>query len=111
MATIITHPASAVFGLHGIDCKTLSSKGWQHDDSFTSVLTLANIISWIPVIGAIIGAIRVYVGVQVLQDKDVDDDGRAIGNAFIGRGVTEILCLGPLLMVVDVIMAIARKCL
>jgi len=107
MAQVVFHPASFTYGLWEIDCQKLS-KGLK-GDAFLSAITLANVIGWIPIIGAIIGAIRIYAGVKGLQEKD--PEAQEVSKGLIARGVAEILGSGPLLCIVDIVVTIARRCL
>jgi hypothetical protein len=105
----IYHPAALAFGLHGCSCQKKKDANWKQTGA---ALTLFNIISWIPIIGAIIGAFRVYQGIQGYRETPKDMKGiRQICQAVIARGIAAIVGLGPLLMIIDIVIAIARKCI
>ena len=117
MAGIIHHDCAYTIGLRDLDfCKPFQ-KGLLDEDAFPATVTLGNIIGWIPIIGAIIGTVRIIAGAMMyraqmaknasLRDQDTID----MGIGFIGRGIAEILCMGPLLLLADIIFTVARCCI
>lgn len=112
MVSVLYHPASTTFGLYDLACENLC-KGIHHEDAFTSWVTLKNIFSWFPLVGAIIGGLRLYEGINTYKEvKTRDEKSLAIG--LIARSIVEIVtlgCAGPLLFIVDMIFVIGRCCL
>jgi len=109
MSSIVNHPCAIPFGLHSFTCEELKDGVEKLPALGDETGTIGNIISWIPVIGAIIGAIYIYAGYKMYSEENAEEDQKKIGTAAIGRGVAAILCMGPLLMIADIAMTIARQ--
>jgi len=101
MPSIFQHAASIPFGLYPL-------KYEKEIDKVMTCLTFANIVSWIPVIGA--AATIEHIRISTMG-KSTNAEDRAVRKALFIRCLTEIFCLGPILMIVDIITTIARACL
>jgi hypothetical protein len=101
MAGVIYSQSSVNFGLYSLNCTQLNS---NTDESLKTKVTLMNIAGWIPGIGALVGAYRIYLGASIHKESNK----ASVSVPFVARGLAEILCLGPLLMLIDVVITLAR---
>lgn len=110
MSSIFNHPYVATLGLYTITCGPTTGPKQDYDRA----VTIANIIGWIPIIGTIIGIFRLYVGVtrynNIKNSDDPNEDEMRACLGLMARGIAEILCLGPLLLLIDIIFTIGRCC-
>jgi len=105
MVNVIQHPASEAFGLYSFDLKKIAG----NDDKSAAVqMTVINIAGWLPLFGSGAGIYRLYA-VSKLNAQSKED--KIYLNSMIVRSVAEILFLGPLMMIIDIIITIARACL
>ncbi len=99
----INSPFFATFGLYPLKKVAFSS-------DYRKPITIGNIIGWIPVIGAVIGAIRIKAGISRMAEMSrLSGEEKAFCQGLIARGIAEILCLGPLLLVTDLFFTAARE--
>jgi hypothetical protein len=109
--SILYQPMTYTLGLYEINCTELRERVGP-SDGYDSMVTIGNIIGWIPIIGAIIGAIRFAIGYRrykEIGDKPGEEMEREAMVGFMIRGMAEICCAGPLLMIIDIIVTIARQ--
>lgn len=110
MCSIFNHPYSVTFGLYAITCDG-SSAGPKQD--YEKVITISNIIGWIPIIGTIVGVFRLYIGIIRYKHQNSSNPNDAemdTCKGLMARGIGEIFCLGLLLFLIDIIFTIGRCC-
>jgi hypothetical protein len=114
MVSVFNHPMTYTLGLYEIDCTALKNRNGP-SDGFDSFITLGNILGWIPIIGSIIGAVRFGIGYNrykkasaSVHSVNLTEEKEAM-KGLMYRGIAEVLCLGPVLLLVDIIATIARK--
>jgi len=104
MSNIVWHPASIGFGLYSFNFKKI---GDQSEEGDAAAMTLINIGGWFPIIGAISGIAHVALAVSHKQ-KEHENVMRRV---FLVRGFSEIFGIGPIVMIIDIGVTIARLCI
>jgi len=111
MTSVFNSHRAYTLGLYEIHCNMFCARKIQNSDC-DSWVTMGNIIGWIPIIGLIIGMIRFTIGYQRYTDVASKsypmDEEREAMKGFMIRGTIEMFSLGPLLMIVDLIVTVAR---
>jgi hypothetical protein len=100
----MTLAAIDVFGFHS-QYHVLSSVGKKADEDDALVHNVSIIIGYIPLIGTIIGAARLYLS---YNSNFVDYAGEDFVLALRGRAIVEICLMGYLLIIPDIIITLGR---
>ncbi len=118
MASLINGAYATNYGIHtektqkeytdGIFGDTKKVKiGFLPEMNPSTASNLLRIAGWIPGIGIITGAYRLYAIFK--GHNNVDTDHGCHVWTQVGRAVAEILCLGPLLMIADIAFTAMRS--
>ena len=86
------------FGLHSHDFSDPEFLNEYHEEGDIKLWNRLHMLGWFPGIGLLVGSIHVYLGMDEEEE----------GYSLIGRGIAEILCLGPLLFLFDLIVTLGR---
>lgn len=104
MASIFNFPGSDIFGFRG-ECVNNPSFGRDKSWEWNTL----NSVGYSPGLSFITGCFRIYAASKNLYDRGwKENEHAASAVAVIVRGVVEILQLGILLFVIDVIFTVGR---
>lgn len=100
-----------VFGFHTIDENLFSPDDYSFTESYYDAQNILNILGWFPVVGSVVGAIRVgSTGVMWVGD---DESHRYSHRKYFGvsgaRGVVEFFSLGWVFIIPDVIATASKR--
>ncbi len=114
VSNFFTNPSLSVFGYHSLDYQSYESEIRNLPEINDNLLTFGNLLSIIPLVGAIIGGIYCWAAVNVLRKESASDEERLQAWCLLGRGALQVITLGKagaILAIVDVIFTVARMCI
>lgn len=102
---------SEVLGFHCIEDNLFSTDDYSFTESYYDAQNVMNVLGWFPVVGSFVGAAR--IGATTVIWLDDDRSHRTQHKKYFGvstfRGVTEMLSLGCLWLLPDVIVSLTLR--
>lgn len=76
-----------------------------------ALVSLANVLGYIPIIGTVVGIARIIFASLQLQKDALDEFEAAFYKTQIARGSIELISCGAIILPIDIILTVARLCI